>query len=85
MDNDEKNFVVQLLKNNGFDDVDDNIAQDLLIVLQDKTLGNKVATAINQREQGHFDQSVTAFTKDEKKREREGENKCREKDKWEEG
>jgi len=63
MDNDEKNFVAQLLKHNGFDEVDDNIVQDLLIALQERTLGSKVATAINQREQGHFDQSVTAFTK----------------------
>ena len=62
MDNDEKNFVAQLLKNNGLDDVDHNV-QDLLIVLQERTLGSEVATAISQREQGHFDQSVTAFTK----------------------
>ena len=63
MDNDEKNIVPQILKDNGFDDVDDIFVQDLLTVLQEETLGNKVATAMNQRKQGQFDQSVTAITK----------------------
>lgn len=63
MDNDEKNIVTRILKDNGFDDVDDIFVQDLLIVLQEGTLGSKVATAMNQRKQGQFDQSVTAFTK----------------------
>jgi hypothetical protein len=43
MDDDEKNFVAQLLKNHGFEDVDPGV-QNLLIVLQERTLGSKVAT-----------------------------------------
>ena len=35
MENDEKNIVAKILKNNGFDDVDDSFVQDLLTVLQE--------------------------------------------------
>ena len=54
----EKNILAVILNKNGFAGVDDKIFQGLINVVQAGTLGKKVATALNQRTQGHFDKAM---------------------------
>ena len=55
MTTDETHFLIPVLEQNGFVDLDEPLYRDLNNILIEKTLGNKVATALNQKKQGHFD------------------------------
>jgi hypothetical protein len=54
----EKNILEIILNKNGLYAAEEILVQDLVNVLQKKTLGNKVGEAINQRKQGHFDKAM---------------------------
>jgi len=55
---DQKNILESILKKNGITGLIGELFQNLLDVVQAETLGKKVAIALNQRSQGHFDKAM---------------------------
>ena len=55
---DHKIIIENILKRNGITGLIGEPLQNLLDVVQAETLGKKVAIAINQRSQGHFDKAM---------------------------
>jgi hypothetical protein len=58
MTENEKYFLKPVLEQNGFVDLDESLFHDLNNVLIEKTLGNKVATALKDKKQGQFDKAM---------------------------
>ena len=54
----QKNILENILKKNGLTGLIGEPFQNLLDVVQAETLGKKVAAALNQRSQGHFDKAM---------------------------
>ena len=54
----EKYFLKPVLEQNGFVDLDESLFHDLNNILIEKTLGNKVATALKHKKQGQFEKAM---------------------------
>lgn len=59
---DDTTILEVVLEKNGFAEITAALFQDLNNVVQEKTLGHKVATALIQRKQGHFDKAVLTIS-----------------------
>ena len=55
---DHKKIIENIIKKNGTTELNNELFQILLDVVQAETLGKKVAIALNQRSQGHFDKAM---------------------------
>ncbi len=53
-----KIIIENILEKNGVTEFNNETFQVLLDVVQTETLGNKVAIALNQKSQGHFDKAM---------------------------
>lgn len=62
MEINEKNILKTILKKKNFLEVDEILFQDLINVVREETFGNKVAKALNQRKQGHFDKAMLTLS-----------------------
>ena len=55
---DQNTILENILKKNGINGTNDEVFQSLIEVVQAETLGKKVAIALNQKSQGHFDKAM---------------------------
>jgi hypothetical protein len=55
---DQKNILENILKNNGINGIKNEVFQTLLDIVLSETLGKKVASALNQKSQGHFNEAM---------------------------
>ena len=62
MEENEKNRLEITLRTTGFAEVEETSIQELLKVIREGTLGNKVTTAIHQRKQGRFAKAMLNLT-----------------------
>ena len=62
MADDDTKILRATLSKNGFAEITKALLKDLNNVVQKETLGHKVATALVQRKQGHFDKAVLTIS-----------------------